>query len=375
MDLLEQYILARWCYAIGNEGKYSLTDSDYRVLEDKVKELYPDNEYVNRSWSNDPCPMELLKKYNVMDLYVDLKFVHQSESIPSITEEQEFESTFRNLNKRTRVSFKLDGWNTQINYYNGAPISAETRGRTGNSLNANVVTQVVPQSIDNIGMIKVTAETLIPNALWGPFKEETGNVSQRASVRTALATERVDVLKPVAFNVQYEDSRPIEDKYALLQSMGFETPMNFIVNNYKELCVAVKKLCAIASKYKYPTDGIVVENEDIQRAIRCFEPYREKLLMSYVVGLEERLGYTGRNIVAKIRPVKAGDKTARTVSITNLSYAYAFNLCEGAPIAFVDRSAANAVLNTVGTQLIQNEWRGKWSEYKDYIDSFNADVE
>lgn len=143
MTLLEKYIIERWRYAIGDED--CIDDIEYRTIHEQLLEEIPDNEYVKRSWSDDPCLIELLMQYGLYDkLYRDIKFNHSSESIRSINTDEEFEITFKHLNKRTRVSYKLDGFNIQSNYYNRKPISSETRGRTGNSLNANIVTKDNP---------------------------------------------------------------------------------------------------------------------------------------------------------------------------------------------------------------------------------------
>ena len=54
LNSLDQFILSRWAYSIGEP---IITDPEYTVLLNAVKSEYPNSEYVNRSWSSDPCPV------------------------------------------------------------------------------------------------------------------------------------------------------------------------------------------------------------------------------------------------------------------------------------------------------------------------------
>lgn len=364
MTVLEKYIIARWCYAIGEDY---MDDIEYRQVEDSVKDCYPNSEYLHRSWSDDPCPLELLEKFNMMHLYRDIKFHHQSESIRSINSDSEFETQFKNLNKPSRLSYKLDGWNIQVNYYNGKPISAETRGRTGNSLNANIVTSIVPQNIPVKGKVKITGELVIPNAKWSLFKLETGNVSQRNSVSTALAKEMTEFLEFVSFSVQTEDVTLTEDAYDILVKWGFNTPRKITVNNFLQLNKAMEILGQLNETYKYPNDGLVIENEDYQLAIRV-GTWKEEIMCSYVTSYEENHGAYGVAMVVNIKPVVYNGTTRRQVSVTNLQYILNADLRIGSPIAFDNRSMVTAVLNTTETAELHKEWAGNFEGFRKMID-------
>lgn len=368
MSLLEKYIIARWCYAIGEDY---IDDIEYRQIDEKLKEEIPDNEYVKRSWSDDPCPIELLEKYNLMYLYRDIKFEHKSESIRSINSDKEFEDQFRNLDEESRLSFKLDGFNIQVNYYNGRVISAETRGRSGNSLNANVVAKIVPQTIPYKGKVKVTGETVIPNSKWEMFKLETGNTSQRNSVSTALAREMIDSIKFVAFNIQ-TDKGPIGgDIYEVLQNCGFNVPTHKKVSNYKQLLAAMKYFERVNKGYEYPNDGLVIENSKYQLAIRV-GGWKEECMRSYVTGYDENIGAYGNAMKVLIKPVMFGGSTKKQVSVTNLQYILDYNLQIGAPIAFDNRSMTTAVLNTTKTEELQEQYADRFDQYRQEIDEMSV---
>ena len=363
-SIIDKYIIARWCYAIGEDY---VDDIEYRDIEEAVRKQEPDNEYLNRSWSDDPCPVEILQKYNMMHLYRDIKFSHKSESIRSINSEEEFEMTFKSLRSPSRLSFKEDGWNIQVNFYNGKPISAETRGRTGNSLNANIVTKLVPEHIPIMGRVKVTGELVIPNSKWKLFLLDYDNTSQRNSVSTCLANNRTEYLQFVAFNIQAEDTEIYGDIYVQLQTYGFTTPYSIEVSSYDQLQSGMRLLAKMRKSYDYPNDGLVIENDKYQLAIRV-GAWKEEVLMSYVESYEENCGAYGNSMIVNIKPVMHDGANRRQVSVTNLQYILDSNLQIGAPIAFDIRSMATGVLNQTRTAELQNEWNGKFEAYRKMID-------
>ena len=366
MTLLEKYIIARWAYAIGED--IGVGDIEYRQIEEELKKTIPDNEYLNRSWSDDPCPIELLKVHDMMHLYRNIKFDHMSESIPSINSWEHLKQLYASLNGRARLSFKLDGFNIQVNYYNGKPISAETRGRTGNSLNANVIMRIVPQKIPYKGKVKITGETVIPNKLWEAFKTETGTTSQRSAVSTAMARELTEYITFVAFKIQSDTEQITRDQYDVLKDCGFATPQFMIVNNYVQLESAIKRLGKTNRVYAYPTDGLVIDTPNGQMAIRVGE-WEEKSLESYVVSYEENIGIYNNPMNVKIKPIEYDGATRREVSVTNLQYIIDNDLQIGSPIAFDIRSKTTAVLNTIRTNQLHEQWAGKYEEFRKSIDA------
>lgn len=366
MTLLEKYIIARWCYAIGEDF---ISDMEYKYIEDKLKEEIPDNEYINRSWSDDPCPLDLLQKYNLEKYYRDIKFLHKSESIRSIIDEATFKHQFIGLDKTTRVSYKIDGFNIQVNYYNGSFISAETRGRTGNSLNANVVRDLMPKTIPFKGRVKITGELSIPKDKWKVYQLETGNSSQRNSVSTALARGDVDFLSYLAFNIQLDSDLKIEeDIYSVLQRIGFKTPVCIYVKSMEQLDKAIDMLGKRNKAYNYLTDGLVAENKGLQVALRIRE-WKEESLNSYVISYTENPGVYHDSMVVNVKPIVSEGIKRSKVNVTNLQYIMNNNLRIGYPIAFNVRSASNCIINETRTKELQEEWSSRYKEYCKMIDS------
>lgn len=364
MTLLEKYIIARWCYAVGEDF---ISDMEYRHIEDELKSAGEGAEYINRSWSDDPCPMELLKKYGMEHLIRHAEFIHKSESIESINTISLYKEFYRGLNVPTDVSMKIDGWNTQVNYYNGKIVSANTRGRSGNFMDASVVMEIVPQEIPLKGKVKVTGESSIPKSKWERYKVETGNSSQRNSVSTAFANKDKEVLSFLAFNIQADNTMLEMHHYDLLSSFGFKTPMRLTVNTFDGLESAMRVLSKRNAKYDFLTDGVVVQNEFGQKALRIYE-WEEKSIESYVTHYIENRGSYGISMVAGIYPVLREGITRSKVSVTNIKYIVENNLRIGAPIAFDVRSSADAVLNTTKTMELQLRWENRFDEYRAYVE-------
>lgn len=364
MNLLESYILARWQYAIGLQ---EMSDMEYNELHRRMQQEYPENEYVNRVWSEDPCPIELLKRIGREDLYRDISVIFGSESMESLRSDNEVERVFRNLMEETRVSYKVDGWNNQINYYNGKIISCNTRGRATNSKDSNVIMDVVPQSIPMLGKVKVIGEASIPNRMWELFKQNYDGNDQRASMSTVIANHLSEYASFKAFNIISPDNELPKDKYRLLASWGFQTPRFIMVKNYQQLLTAIQMLSKMDERCDVLTDGLVVENSSTQLAIRVGK-WQESSTHSYVTGYKEEYTPYGISMTLAIKPIRVVGKTISVLNITNVNQIVKNNLRIGYPVAFSLRSSANPVINITQTAELQEEYEGRYDEYCQHID-------
>lgn len=359
----ERYAVSRWAYLMGEP---ILSDIEYDHLDKKMKMLYPEDPMTQRPWSFDECPVELLKKYGLSNLICNPVMGYMAESIYSINNRAEYEQHFRHLAERTRLSFKIDGWNTRVSYFNGVLVNVETRGRSGNNLDIKNIASLFPQKIKIKGRVAVTGEMSIPNSKWQDFKELTGNNDQRASVRTALARSDVDALSFLAFNIFIEDGYDYDDSYELLNELGFETPRFKWVSNFEELEKAIWYMSYIHRAYGYLTDGLVIENSHYQYAIRL-GAWEEHSMQSYVTGYEEDQGMYGTFLKVLCNPIQIEGKKFTKISINNIANIVENNLQIGYPIAFALRSSANVVIDTTETSRLQEEWKDRLEEYQDRI--------
>lgn len=364
-DMRERYIISRWRYLMGDQF---LSDIEYDKLEKEFKERFPNDEYSNRSWAFDPCPTDILTKYGLTEFICNPVMGYQAESIYSLNTEAEFDNTFKSLSMKSRVSFKIDGWNFKASYMNGVLVKLETRGRSGSSKDCTFLHGNFPSRIKYKGRVSVTGELSIPNKKWTIYKLMTGNTDQRASVSTAISRGDAEYLDFLAFNIFIEDGTDADrDHYEILRELGFKTPTFKWVTDYDSLVAAVKYFSLLSNTYNYLVDGLVIENSTYQLAIRI-GAWEEKSNKSYVVGYDEMQGMYGVSMVVCMKPVKVGSKTCSRVTITNIANICENNLEIGAPISFNIRSAANNVLDVTETYSLQKQWKGRYDEYRKLID-------
>ncbi len=364
-DMKERYIVSRWAYLMGEP---ILSDIEYDKLEKEYKNLYPEDPYSCRSYSFDPCPIELLNKYNRTEWIVNTVMGYMAESIYSVNDEIEYNEKFSKLNERSRLSFKIDGWNSRVSYYNGHIVNVRTRGRGGNHLDIDAIAPMFPKTIPYKGRVAITGELNIPMDKWQAYRLKTGNSDQRSSVRTAIANADIAYLSFLAFDIFIEDSDEIiEDKYTLLAKLGFDTPLYRWVSNFKQLNMQLKLFSTISYKYNYLTDGLVIENSKYQYAIRL-GAWKEEATASYVTGYEEKYGMYGIAMVVLMKPVFLKGKNCTRVNITDIANIVENDLEIGAPIAFNIRSAANNALDSTETYRLQKKWSGRYDEYQKMID-------
>lgn len=369
-DPVERYMLARWCYLCGDP---IISDVEYDKLEKWFKQTYPTNSYATRSWSFDECPRHLLEKYHRTELDIQLVMGYQAESISSLNTDFDVDRYFRDLsNEKTRVSFKIDGWNTRASYYNGVLVRFETRGRSGTNLNISDLSGFLPKRIPLMGRVAITGETSIPNKLWPIYKGITGNTDQRASVRTALSRGDIGYLSFLAFNIfsekEYTEEFKGLDSYGILKRLGFRTPLYKFVDSYKALRRCIDYMSLMSKSYGYLTDGLVVENDRLQLALRV-GAWLEKMNCSYVTEYIQNQGMYGVSFNVGVNPTNIGGKTIVQVSVTNLAQIMDNRLEIGSPIAFSLRSSANVVLDTENTYKLQQQWAGRYDEYREYINN------
>jgi NAD-dependent DNA ligase len=359
----DRYVVARWAYLMGEP---IISDIEYDKLEKEFRLDYPDDSHSNRPWSFDECPVELLKKYGYSEMICNPTMGYMAESIYSINNQEEFERTFRNLNEKSRLSFKIDGWNTRVSYFNGHIVNVETRGRSGTNLDIKNVAKLFPKEIPIKGRVAVTGEMSIPNDKWDIFKSMTDNKDQRASVRSAIARDAVDFLAFLAFNIFIENGVETGDQYVLLNQLGFTSPKFVWVNNFEELKKNIWYMSYINKAYNYLTDGLVIENGHYQYAIRL-GAWEEHAMHSFVEGYEENQGMYGNYLKVKCYPISVEGKTFPRISINNIASIIENNLQIGYPIAFNLRSSANVVIDSAETDALQKQWAGRYEQYRDNI--------
>lgn len=362
MNDLEKFIIARWMYSIGEP---IMSDSEYSLLHAAVAVEYPDSEYLTRSWSSDPCPVDLLRQYGYSDSIRDIVLSDKTESIPSINDLVTLKCMYSELDEEATLSYKHDGWNIQCSYYNGELVNIQTRGRASDAISAQALYAKVPKRITRMGKVKVCCEATVSNSNYVKVKAALKSRSQRGAVASCLARpDFVQYLDLHAFSIIAEDQ--VVNPFPQLEEWGFDTVSWRYVHNYEELLAAMKEMSEHVQSYNSPTDGLVLRGR-VTRAIRLMY-WEEPIYTTYVTGYDETYGMHRIGVKAVVRSVAMRNSTQRLVSCTNYQRIIDNNLRIGLPIAFRLSSMAIADLDEEATRLLQKEWEGREEEYRRWID-------
>lgn len=367
MDSFEKYKIARWAYSIGKEfiPNYEWDLLHKQFLQDSVHSAY-----AQTSWSQDECPIELLRKYNLTDLIREIVVnTDKSESIPSIITIIEAQHILNQFTTPVLFSTKADGWNIQVDYYDGKLVQARTRGRSSDAVQAANLEPHLPQTIPLKGKVRIFGECVCPNELFQILKQRFGVVSQRNCVSTALAKE--DYSYGLQFRTFYLESDLLQfstmiDMWSKLKELGFLT-IDYIVS-YENHYNNFSNFSNIKSSVEYPTDGCVVQSLQMPskdkyafRIASWAEPYYN----SYVTGFTPSYAPLYMGLQVEIYPIiTATGSTQRVLDIDNLDRILKNNLEIGAPIAFTLRSHAIADIDEALTENLQNLHKYSLSEYQ-----------
>ena len=360
----QKFIIARWAYSV---GKPIISDAEYTTLLRYFESTRPDWEYVTRSWSSDPCPVELLKATGHTDLIEVITLTDKTESIPSLNNWKEVCDTFSNVSFDTpmTLSYKHDGWNVQATYYNGDLISVNTRGRSTDALDVSILKSIYPAKIPVQGRVKVIGECTVSKSLFKDMKVKFGNVLERSAVRTALANSEYALKLSVhAFDIiGYE----CDSVLPTLQQWGFSVPTWEYVRSYDELVLAIKKFDNAYGAYEFPTDGLVVALGANRKAIRVGN-WEEPTYQSYVTGYEQSYGPYTISMKVLIKPIHTSKGMQYRIPITNLARIVNNHLEIGYPISFNTVSGAIADFNENATKLLHRQYEGNYAAYRKMID-------
>jgi hypothetical protein len=358
----DRFIVARWAYSVGSPV---MSDAEYTVLLRMMQQTLPNDEYVQRSWSSDPCPTALLKAIGREDLIYKVVLSDKTESIPSLNTDWEVKNELGNVHCKGTVSMKHDGWNIQINYYNGKLVLINTRGRSSDAIDVTSLAEFVPNEIPFKGPCKVVLEMTISKVNYITCARLFNNVSSRSAVATVLSKpEYFHLLSFTAFDVHGYNLNG-RCKFEVLKELGFNVPAYYEVNSYDEIIIAAQQLSEEEPEYDQPTDGVVYDGE-FRRAIRLYA-WEEPIYYSFVTEYLEQYGPYRISPSVIIYPVLRKGSTQRQISMTNWQRIVDYNLQPGAPIAFRIASSATADFDEDATRLAHKQWENNWEQYQKTI--------
>lgn len=362
-NLEHKFIISRWLYGVAVDY---IEDAEYAYLERYIKanNLLP--EYTSRTWSEDPCPTELLEQYGLERYAYNVLINDATASIPSIISEIDVYNYYRNRVGIFYVSYKMDGFNLKLTYYNGELAFVQTRGRKSDAIVVKGLDKVAPKKITLSGQVDIIVEATLSDANFIKLKElypEKELKSQRSAVRTALATGHVELITLTAYDILGDMQMSQIVNY--LMQWGFNTPHFIVANNLNEIMDAIRKLDNERASFGQPTDGCVVRTNEGRelRAIRIWS-WQESVYKSYILGYKEGFGTQDISFNLSIYPIKLKNSTQTTITLSNLGRAVENNLVVGSPIAFTLTSESIGVVDLEVTKLLQEQYKTSLKLYR-----------
>lgn len=390
------YILTRFLYRISEE---TISDKEYFNLEKKIKELGICEQYLTRTYDDDPLPLSLIEHYNLNHLIPDFSFYQEkyrdsldSEKSLSIKAIESIDDLYNYMtiygHMKLIFSGKVDGINIK------SKLSKEekeklltnkvslTRGRIGESFDVTKnLNRILPSGINlDKDSIKVTGECYVDRRR---IKSKTlvapsGTVIKvsRSGANSMLRTNYKDSdyndLYYSLFDVDYlTDSR--EEDLKILESLGFDIVLYKVIEpneaprdkeKFKEWLLPILDWFKDESdKIGMPLDGVVVDLDDKtfngvingqynskNLAIKFYHwsPQIYKGIVKQIV--PEQKG-SECSLVAIIEPLELEDDTeARRVNLHSLRIVINERILPGKEIYF-ERKSSNINIMLHGERL------------------------
>ena len=374
--LEHKVILCRWLYGYGKDCELLPPDFQYALMEQECKEKGLIPEYMERSWSSDPCPTELLKKYGLEEYIYDITLADKTESIPSITQLEDAREFYGSRVSEWLVSYKMDGWNTQLTYVNGHLYKVMSRGRETAPQDFTKLGPIFPQTIDIMGEVKVCLELFVGNTNFKRLKDrfpEKNLISQRLAISCAIANAH-DLLEYRAFTIisSEQPNMRVDTQYHTLIKWGFPVPEWRLATDLSSILEAVEALSISQETSGMPTDGAVVREctSHEARALRLYG-WTEEIYASYITGYVDEDG-KGSLLSAKlkIRPTRLINQRQALIPATNYRRIIDNHWEVGSPIVFRLVSFANAQPDIRLTEEMQAKYAGAYDLYRERIDMY-----
>lgn len=371
----DKYILARWAYSLGDP---IISDSEYNILHKYIKDNKLLPEYTNRTWSEDNCPIELLEKYNMTNLISKVIIMEKSKSLETINTFSDLNYHFGSLNTKTYLSLKEDGFNCQLNFFNGKLVDIHSRGRGNNKhINFNNLKEYITNQISLEGKVKIIGEAVISDKNYEQLKKTKETKSRRMAIRTCLAdSELTYLIDFIAFDLWQESKKyTVSEIYNILNINNFKVVPYKIIYDYEQLKNEIKVMSESYNDYPYMTDGLVIrtDNREQEYAIRLGK-WEESIHTSYILGYKQQYGSQNISALLEIYPIQLQNSRHVEIPITNISRIVENNLRVGSPVAFKMTSQVIATLDIETTKLLQTyDWLKiqakvrQEEEYKSYI--------
>lgn len=379
--------LARYFYRIGDP---ILTDRQYEIITDYMKtkrNLSNVEEYLNRTYDDDPIPYDLLKLIGVEP--VEISSIDKTElfsildedksmSCDSVTEYKdayEFFNKYRMLKKDLMVSLKVDGINTKTLYLNGKLELSLSRGRSAvESFDfTKTIKNILPKTIKDCPKeLKIVGDSYVDVDGLFTLRNEIDKDKYKTAKSAAISLLRVNHdykyykhLHTCVFSASGL-ANTLSETFIRLEELGFEVVPNRLIK-YQEIPADFEsfKIWLKSEVFDYiydksigiPSDGIVVEVNDLlyegdnygQYSTRQLALKFEQWAFKYYKGIVKDIIWTQKRVHASLRieiePIETLDGCkAQFVNVYNPSILIKNDIYVGQPVLFERNSGAVNVL-------------------------------
>lgn len=283
------YILARYTYA---NGFPLMNDAQYESIQRYIKNNGLAQEYLDRTYDDDPVPFELLQEFGyevyipvnsaLRNEYYQILNAEKSTSIDSVTTYLAAWSKFQSVKGHDLVmSLKVDGVYTKKAYVKGEFVAGLSRGRASDSWDyTDALAKIVPRKLTGEGIadvVRLNSECfMIPSSLpylrakYDPDKYKTEKSSAISFLRVPRDAEDYQYLRILTFSAEGLGNS-ISESLDHADRLGFttvprikispaEVPATFddFVPWLRNLLDRMNEM-AIASIAGTASDGVVVE--------------------------------------------------------------------------------------------------------------------
>lgn len=392
-NIAKIWIVSRYFYKIGDP---IITDETYELYTNAIKKHKEASkalaEYLNRTYDDDPIPVELLKQFDIeVETNIDsddlenyqekekyFKILNEDKSlschaVTSYDEAWEFFEKYKRLDKDLVVSLKMDGINTKNIYDEGDLKISLSRGRASESFDFTKQTKLVlPNRIDlDTKDLKITGESFVTYEGVSKLRETDPN-KYKTCKSSAISMLRVrhplhfyKYLKTVIFSAEGIEST-LDQTFKKLKMYGFDVvPYKLIqaseIPDEKGLFQHWLKENVFDYMWEFgkdmPSDGVVVEVNDLtfngtingqysdrQIALK-FEQWSYNIYTGIVKNIIWRQNRVHASIRVEIEPMETVDGcTATIINVFNPSILITNKIQKGSIIHFERNSDAVNIL-------------------------------
>lgn len=384
-DYRSVYVLARYFYRIGEPF---MEDGVYDDLERSLKIIAPDlEEYFNRSYDDDPIPVELLKSIGENPVlfaslsdkselyrYLDEEKSNSIQSAVSYDEAYEYFKFLRDVQQDFVVSLKIDGLNTKMLYLDSEFAISLSRGRNGEAFDfTENSAKVMPRYIHGSkGYVKVTGESYVEQDgleyLRNKYDSGKYKTCKSAAISMLRVTHDHEDYRYLTTRVFMAEglAGTLDETFSTLESDGFHTPPHKLLHwvdipqdfeEFKQWLKSEVMDPMWSLGQGIPSDGVVVEINDLlwegdqkhqysnrQHALK-FEYWAfkyDKGIITDIV-IEQRRVY--KSVRVEIKPVVTYDGCeARYINTFDPSILISNDLYVGKEVYFERNSGAVNIL-------------------------------